>query len=130
MNYKDKVLETLRSMGFEPTQIGDAGYVFKYEEMNFLYMPEDNDENFLRISVPRIFDVTVENKVAVMEAIHDTTLKLKYVKANIMFEEAVWIMYEHYLVSNENIDDLIEHIINVLHAGVMVFHKYINGEEI
>ena len=45
MNYKKVVLEKLCSMGFEPTLVGDIGYVFNYEEVNFLYMPDDDDDN-------------------------------------------------------------------------------------
>ena len=50
-------------MGFEPVELGDVGYAFKYESLNFIYMPDEDDEQFLRIAVPYMFDVTDENQV-------------------------------------------------------------------
>ena len=74
MNQKEIILEQLSAMGFEPIELGNVGYAFKYEELNYLYMPDDNDEQFLRIAVPQLYDVTDENRVAVLEAMHDTGL--------------------------------------------------------
>lgn len=129
MNYKKIVLEKLCSMGFEPTLVGDIGYVFNYEEVNFLYMPDDDDDKFLRIAIPQMFEVTDENRIAVLEAMHETSLLLKYAKVNIMFESAVWALYEHRLVTSKGIEDLLEHVIQVLHATAMVFYKKINGDD-
>ena len=49
MNQKEIIIDQLKAMGFEPVELGDAGFVFKYEDMNYLYMPDDDDEQFLRI---------------------------------------------------------------------------------
>lgn len=129
MSYKEIVLEKLCSMGFEPIQVGNIGYVFNYEEVHFLYMPDDDDVKFLRIAIPHLFEVTDENRTAVLEAMHGTSLLIKYVKVNIMLQSSVWALYEHHLVTMENIEDLLEHIIQILHATAMVFHKKINGDD-
>lgn len=130
MNQKDIILDQLKTMGFEPIELGDVGYVFKYEDMNYLYMPDDDDEQFLRIVIPHLFEVTDENRVAVLDAMHETGLMLKYAKVCIMYENAAWAIYEHRLTSGENLYELLEHIIRVLEATVHVFHKKINGEEV
>lgn len=130
MNYKEIVLEQLRSMGFELTKADGIGYVFSYEEMNYLYMPDEEDKNFLRFALPNIFDVTDENRVAVLETQQEISRLLKYAKVNIMYESSVWAIYEHYLVSAENLDDLLEHIVRVLMATVRVFHQRIDGGDI
>lgn len=117
-------------MGFDPVELGNLGYAFKYEELNYLYMPDDNDEQFLRIAVPQLYDVTDENRIAVLEAMHDTGLMLKYSKVCIMYEDAVWAIYEHRLSTCEDLGELLEHIIRVLEATAQVFHKKINGEEL
>lgn len=129
MNQKEIILKQLRSMGFEPEEEEGLGYVFKYDEMSLLYMPDD-DENFLRIIIPNIYDVTDENRVAVLEAMQETSCIVKYTKVNIMYESLVWAVYEHYLVSEENLEDLIEHMVRALMATVAVFHKKVNGDEI
>lgn len=130
MNQKERILEELSSMGFELIELGNVGDAFKYEDLNYLYMPDDNDEQFLRIAVPQLYDVTDENRVAVLEAMHDTGLMLKYSKVCIMYEDAVWAIYEHRLSTCEDLAEILEHIIRVLKATAQVFHKKINGEEV
>ena len=130
MNQKEIILEQLNAMGFEPVELGDAGFVFKYDDLNYLYMPDEDDEQFLRIAIPHLFEVTDENRVAVLEAMHDTSLLLKYAKVNIMYESAAWAVYEHRLTTTDNLSELLEHIIRVLEAAAHVFYKKINGEEV
>ena len=130
MNQKEIILDQLKAMGFEPIELGDVGFVFKYEDMNYLYMPDDDDEQFLRIVIPHLFEVTDENRVAVLDAMHDTGLMLKYAKVCIMYENAVWAIYEHRLTSTDNLAELLEHIIRVLEAAAHVFYKKINGEDV
>lgn len=62
---KELVLEKLESLGFSVVDAHKFGYVFEYEELTFLYMPDD-DENFLRFALPNIFDVTTENRSFVL----------------------------------------------------------------
>lgn len=130
MNQKEIILDQLKVMGFEPIELGDAGFVFKYEDMNYLYMPDDDDEQFLRIVIPHLFEVTDENRVAVLDAMHETGLMLKYAKVCIMYETAAWAIYEHRLTSTDNLAELLEHIIRVLEAAAHVFYKKINGEDV
>lgn len=128
MKQKEIVLEQLRAMGFELIEVEDMGYIFKYEGVNFLYMTDDEDDKFLRIAIPHLFEVTQENRTAVLEAIHETSLILKYVKLFVMCDTAVWAVYEHYLLSADNLPQLLEHILRGLETAVEVFYKQINGE--
>ena len=123
-------MRELNSMGFEPVELGDVGYAFKYESLNFIYMPDEDDEQFLRIAVPYMFDVTDENRIAVLEAMQSTSLLLKYAKVCIMQNSSVWAIYEHYMNATNDLSDLLENIIRVLEATALVFYKKINGEEI
>lgn len=130
MNQKEIILDQLKAMGFEPIELGDVGFVFKYEDMNYLYMPNDDDEQFLRIVIPHLFKVTDENRVAVLDAMHETGLMLKYAKVCIMYENAVWAIYDHRLTSTDNLAELLEHIIRVLEAAAHVLYKKLNGEDV
>lgn len=130
MNQKEIILDQLKAMGFEPIELEDVGFVFKYEDMNYLYMPDDDDEQFLRIVIPHLFEVTDENRVAVLDAMHETGLMLKYAKVCIMYENAAWAIYEHRLTATDNLAELLEHIIRVLEAAAHVFYKKINGEDV
>ena len=66
-------------------------------------MPDEDDEQFLRIAVPYMFDVTDENRIAVLEAMQSTSLLLKYANVCIMQNSCVWAIYEHYMKATNDL---------------------------
>ena len=120
---KDLVLEKLESLGFSVVDAHEFGYVFKYEELTFLYMP-DNDENFLRFALPNIYVVTAENRSFVLELVNDTNMTIKYSKTCV-FGENVWIFYEYRLLGDDNMEVIIEHGILLLQETLGLFHRKI-----
>lgn len=95
---KELVLEKLESLGFSVVDAHEFGYVFKFEELTLLYMPNE-DENFLRFALPNIFDVTAENRPFVLEVANDTNMTIEYSKTCV-FDESVWVFYEYRLFGN------------------------------
>lgn len=130
MTNKEIILQELNAMGYEPTEVESLGYVFCHEDKYFLYSPEDDDEEFLRIAIPQLYDVTEENRIDVIKALHETAYLIKYSKPVIMYTDSVWAIYEHKLVTTDNLSELLEHIIRVLEVTAFVFQKKINGEEL
>lgn len=130
MTKKEIILQELNAMGYEPTEVESLGYVFCHEDKYLLYSPEDDDEEFLRIAIPQLYDVTEENRIDVIKALHETAYLIKYSKPVIMHTDSVWAIYEHKLVTTENLSELLEHIIRVLDVTAFVFQKKINGEEL
>ena len=123
---KELVLEKLESLGFSVMDAHEFGYVFKYEKLTLLYMPDD-DENFLRFALPNIFDVTAENRPFVLEVANDTNMTIKYSKTCVL-GESVWAFYEYRLFGDDNIEAIIKHGLLLLQATVGLFHKKIEGE--
>lgn len=130
MTKKEIILQELNAMGYETTEVESLGYVFCHEDKYFLYSPEDDDEEFLRIAIPQLYDVTEENRIDVIKALHETAYLIKYSKPVIMYTDSVWAIYEHKLVTTDNLSELLEHIIRVLEVTAFVFQKKINGEEL
>ena len=130
MSKKEIILQELNAMGYEPTEVESLGYVFCHEDKYFLYSYEDDDEEFLRIAIPQLYDVTEENRIDVIKALHETAYLIKYSKPVIMYTDSVWAIYEHKLVTTDNLSELLEHIIRVLEVTAFVFQKKINGEEL
>ncbi len=126
---KKTILEKLEEFGFLVEEIPEFGYVFNYEGINFLYTPDDDDEDFLRFSVPNIFDVTEDNRTLVFDIINDTNLKIKYGKI-CAYGNNVWASYEHRIFNNDNIEELIEHCLLVLQATVVLFHRLVEGDDV
>ncbi len=124
---KEFILQKLEELGFTVREANGLGYAFKYEELTLLYMPDD-DQHFLRFAVPSIYDVTPQNRPFVLEVANDTNATIKYSKTCV-FGESVWTFYEHHLISEDNVEDIIENGLLLLQATVAVFHRKIEGDD-
>lgn len=126
---KEQVLSALSALGFIPDEIEGIGYRFEYEGLVFLYSIDDEDTKCVTLSAPGVFEITDENRQAVLEAMADLCGRMKFVQPHIMFGEQVWLNYQHYAGDNEVTPALIEHMVRVLAFSTVTFHKIINGDE-
>ena len=126
---KNEVLEKLEVLGFDIEEVPDFGYIFKFEGLTLLYMPDDDDENFLRFAAPNIFDVTDENRAFVLEVVNETNLTIKYSKV-CAYGEQVWAFYEYRLFGDGELEDIIEHSLYLIRATVVLFHRKVEGGDI
>lgn len=124
---KELILAKIEELGFSIEEAGDFGYVFKFEELTILYMPDD-DVNFLRFAVPNIYDVTDENKRFVLEVVNDTNMSIKYSKTCV-YGDSVWVFYEYRLFGEDNLEDIIEHSMLLLQASYFLFHRKLEGDD-
>ena len=125
---KEKVLAQLEELGFALEEAGEYGYFFRFEGLNVLYMPDDDDENFLRFALPSIYDVTEENKDLVLEVVNNTNMAIKYSKTCV-FGDDVWVFYEYRLFGEDNLKGIIEHSMRLLQATFFLFHRKIEGDD-
>lgn len=128
---KEKILAAFENLGFNLEDNESLGFSFNYEGINYLYMYNEDDEDFLNISVPGIYDLEEDNKEnydALKEKINST---LKYVKAYTL-GKGLWLFYERDLLGNEDLEEVIRHMILHLAAALMFAHDSIekidNGE--
>ena len=128
---KEKILEAFDNLGFNLEDNESLGYHFFYEGINFLYMYNEDDEEFLNIAVPGIYDLEDDNKEnyeALKEKINST---LKHVKAYTL-GKGLWLFYERDLLGNEDLEEVIRHMILHLAAALMfardAIDKIDNGE--
>ena len=128
---KEKILAAFDNLGFNLEDNESLGYHFYYEGINFLYMYNEDDEDFLNISVPGIYDLKENNKEdynALKEKINST---LKYVKAYTL-GDSLWLFYERDLLGNEDVEEVLRCMILHL-AAALIFardsiEKIDNGE--
>lgn len=127
---KEKILEAFENLGFNLEYNNTLGYSFFYEGINLLYMYNEDDETFLNISVPGIYDLEdgKETYDVLKEKINST---LKYVKAYTLCN-SLWIFYERDLLGNEDLEEVIRRMVLQLAAALMfardVIDKIENGE--
>lgn len=127
---KEKILEAFENLGFNLEYNDTLGYSFFYEGINLLYMYNEDDETFLNISVPGIYDLEdgKETYDVLKEKINST---LKYVKAYTLCN-SLWIFYERDLLGNEDLEEVIRRMVLQLAAALMfardIIDKIENGE--
>ena len=127
---KEKILEAFENLGFNLEYNDTLGYSFFYEGINLLYMYNEDDEAFLNISVPGIYDLEdgKETYDVLKEKINST---LKYVKAYTLCN-SLWIFYERDLLGNEDLEEVIRRMVLQLAAALMfardIIDKIENGE--
>lgn len=125
---KEQILEAFTNLGFKLEDADGAGYVFDYEGIRFLYMYNEDDENFLSITIPGFHDFD-ENKAAqycaLAEKINST---LKYVKAYTL-GSSMWLFYERELVGGEDLEVIIPRMIYQLEGGLLFARNAIHEIE-
>lgn len=126
---KEQVLKALSALGFIPEEIEGFGYRFDYEGHTLIYSEDEEDTKCVTLIAPDVFDISEDNRTAVLEAMVRLCGKMKYVQPHIMFENQVWLNYQYYTNDNEVTATLIEHMIRVLAFSTITFHKIINGDD-
>ena len=119
---KEKILEAFTELGFKLEQMDDFGYGFSYEGTNFIFMPNSDDEEFLNICVPGIYDLEEESPLTFIEVMNKINSTLKYIKAYEL-GKSIWLFYERELFGNEDLAKVISRMILHLEAGLMFSRK-------
>lgn len=124
---KEKILEAFKALGFEVEDL-EIGYGFQYEGKHYLYMPNDEDDDFLNISLPAVLDIDYENNVTFYQLMDKINGTLKYIKAN-KLNDSMWLFYERELFGDEDLKQVISRMILHLEAGFMFLHRAMDASE-
>ena len=116
-------------MGFDLVSVSKEVYMFNFEDVKMLYLPDSKDSECLRLAVPCVSEITTENKDLMSEIINETNLKTKYAKA-LVISDLVWLNYECFIPENANIEKVITHCLMVLLAMKSMFFGLIEGDDI
>ena len=116
--------EYLISEGFRPEET-DYGIDFRFEGRSFVFFQDDDDEQYFRLMMPNIFEVTEENREFVLEALNQTNTEMKVVKAYTPIPEAVWVGFEILVDSTPVLSDLVPRALNMLRTARQTFYEAI-----
>lgn len=119
---KEKVMGVFAELGFKLEQMDDLGYEFSYEGTNFIYMPSTDDDDFLNICVPGIYNWEEESSLTFIELMNKINSTLKYIKAYEL-GKSIWLFYERELFGDEDLMKIISRMILHLEAGLMFSRK-------
>lgn len=105
---KEKFLEILANLGFQPDAVDEWGVHFEYDDVDMV-TPFSEDEEFLTIIVPGIVK-KVDNPELFDTIISKLNADIKYVKAYDN-EGLIWLCYERECINSEITELEVEHMI-------------------
>ena len=123
---KEEIFNYLTAEGLQP-QERDYGIFFKYQMLSFLVFWRDDDERFLKIALPGIYDVDENNRIDVLEACNEATKNIKVAKCFIP-EDSVWVTAEQLLDTEPNFSDVIPRTLHILMDARQEFYDQIEKE--
>ena len=118
---KDQIKDFLAEEGFRP-QEEDFGIYFRYQMLSFLIHWDEDDELFLKISLPGIFTTDENNRVDALEAVNAVNVERKVVKA-LIYDDSVWLTAEQLLDSTPQYDDIIPRTLGMLMEARGAFYE-------
>ena len=124
MAFIEKLEEYLKKEGYLP-EMTEFGLQFKSENLDFLSFRDDQDELFLNLFFPQIFEVTEENRQDVLVAIEKANTEVKVAKSSVRFNNAVWVGVEMLLSETYDLGDIVPRALNMMKYYRDVFyHAY------
>ena len=122
MKMIDTVMEVLQKQGLLP-QREEFGIIFKYQMANFLYLFEENDENYFSMYMPYIFEVDEENIDDVLKAINIVNNEMKVLKL-VVNDDNVWCCFEEKLTKNTDLEEIVSYaVISLFQAQIKFFES-------
>lgn len=125
---KEQILDAFKALGFEMEEMEGLGYGFQYEGKHYLYMYNEDDEDFLNISIPAVLDLDDENNVGFYQVMDKLNGTLKYVKAN-KLNDSMWLFYERELFGGEDLKQVLSRMILHLEAGFYFLHRAMESSD-
>lgn len=113
MNTKELVMNCLKEEGFCPKIDEHGSIIFKYQTSTFIYLNNDDDEEFFQLAYPGFFNVTEDNRELILEAINRANCRLKVAKLIVVNDE-VWALFEVILDQSPEVSNIVTRALNTL----------------
>ena len=128
MDLNKLMIDFLAEEGFRPHET-EFGIAFKMEGINYLYFNDPEDEQYFRLMMPAIFEVTEDNEETIMRVMNDVNGNIKVVKLYTMEMEdedgkkdtSVWVAFEILADTTPELGDIVPRAINLLQGARIAF---------
>ena len=128
MDLTKLIFDFLAEEGFRPHET-EFGIAFKSEGLNFLFFKDDEDEQYFRLMMPAIFEVTEDNEDMILQAMNDVNGSIKVVKLYTMDMQdeedkkntSVWVAFEILADTTPEMGDIVPRAITLLKGGRIAF---------
>lgn len=113
MNMQEEIKKEIIRLCGNTKKVSSFGWYFVHNNLHYLYVP-DKEHKFIRITIPHIVKVDDVNIESVIDIINETNREVKFVKAVILKNGSISISYDHKIAEQENISQIVNHIISTL----------------
>lgn len=120
---KDDLFDYLKEIGLMPSFDEDEDIVFMYNLLHCFVVFNDEDERFIQIVIPNIYDVDEDNREKVLNACNQVSRVVKVVKGYINSDDEVCIVAEFFLDDMPNYESFIPRAIRALAGARLLFTK-------
>ena len=135
MDLNKLMIDYLAEEGFRPHET-PFGIAFKSEGINYLFFKDPEDEQYFRLMMPAIFEVTEDNEETIMRVMNDVNGSIKVVKLYTMEmegedgkkETSVWVAFEILADSTPELGDIVPRAINLLKGARIAFLTKLEDE--
>ena len=86
---KSNVGAYLSSEGLRPKET-DFGFVFEYQKLTFFIFWDDDDNQYLKIALPGIYNVDDNNREDALAAANEVNIEWKVIKTVVLSDEVVF----------------------------------------
>ena len=124
MKTSDLMMQFLKKEGLMPEVMDNNNIIFKYQMRTFMYVENDEDASFFQLMMPAIYDVTDDNRDAVLVAANNITKGYKIVKCVVM-DDNVWLSAETLLDSSPQLEDIVPRFLELLINVQQAFYNEI-----
>lgn len=113
MNKQEEIKQEIIKLCGNTNKVSSFGWHFVRKDLHYFYVP-DKENKFIRITIPHIIKVDDANMENVIEIINETNREVKFIKAVILENGSISISYDHKVAEQENIAQIVRHIIDTL----------------
>ena len=115
----------LTSEGLRPEET-DFGFVFEYQKLTFFIFWDDDDNQYLKIALPGIYNVDDNNRENALAAANEVNIEWKVIKTVVLSDE-VWVVAEQLIDKDPNMADLVPRTIQILVSGRESFYEHLDN---
>ncbi len=126
MKTTEMVMNYLKEQGLMPAFDEDNDVKFKFNMLTFYFFNNDDDERYFRMGLPNIYDVTEDNRIAVLEAVNEVNKVYKVAKVMVV-RDSVWIATEMLMDTTPVLEDFIPRLLNIMVGARKEFYDQIEG---
>ena len=121
MRKADVFQDFLKEEGFTPKVDDDGDIVFKREGLTYILFVNEDDEEFVRIDLPNVWEIeSLGERQMVMAAAAEVNRQVKVAKV-VPMGDNVWVSAQLLVDPIENVSKILPRAMNVLSLAVREF---------